>query len=425
MDILQETICRVKDTGNGAGPLWCYGSTSIMRLGNTVVAAVPANDENVKPLADRHIEIYAKTGGDPWRMLWRDERFTREPAPLARRDDKSFWITLNPSAKDVPPGEGIWYGPAVPTLGLFLLDKGAPVLEKLPLGDFRFIDHSYRGLAVDRDTGDLFITWQHVEGEGKFRYFLCTKDKDITGPLEFPVRACYHNLAVRDGKAYALAVSDIKEPVAEWAAYKRSVTGREWDYDFRNLYFTCCDDISKGEFAPVMTVDSREETCGLIRNLDMYVSDDGICYILYQAKRVWHDFMRERFFPDTKFDTACYLCAVKDGEVLWRKVLDMEHEMPDGKNTDASYCAAFFQQADGSMGILLSKTNGNGTGLPDGWYISRPASEGNEGFRKLDISCPPGQFHTARPRCGAAPSDMVDVLTMDGEDIVYIRISMR
>lgn len=425
MKIWQETICRVRDTKNGASPLWCYGSTAIMRLGDKVVATVPANDNNVLPLADRHIELYAKTGDGPWQKIWHDMRFTREPAPILRRDDQSIWISLNPSEKDVPIGQGIEYGPAIPTLALFDLTKqGEPTLERLPLGDYYFMDHSYRGMAIDRQTGDLFITWQYVEGEGKHCFLLRTPKGDVTEKLEFPVRACYHNLAVKDKKAYVLAISDICEPVAEWAEYKYAKTGVRWDYDFRNLYFTYCNDITTGEFAPAALIDSREETCGQIRNLDLFVADSGVCYLVYEAKRIWHDFMRDRFFPEVRFDTVLTLCAVKDGNVLWRKELDAERETDDRQNTKASYSVAFFQRADGSLGLLFNKTGSNGTGMADGWYLSRGelAEHGNPAFSRLDVSCPPNGFHTARPRCGALPSDVLDVLTVDGEDVVYLRI---
>lgn len=46
--------------------------------------------------------------------------------------------------------------------------------------------------------------------------------------------------AARERAAYVMAVDDIVEPNPAWREHKRSVTGREWDYDFRQISSQGC-----------------------------------------------------------------------------------------------------------------------------------------------------------------------------------------
>ena len=59
-------------------------------------------------------------------------------------------------------------------------------------------------------------------------------------------------------------VSDIVEPYPEWRAYKKQLTGKEWDYDFRRLFYTWTPDITREKFRHWVEVASRDKTCGWI-----------------------------------------------------------------------------------------------------------------------------------------------------------------
>ena len=51
-----------------------------------------------------------------------------------------------------------------------------------------------------------------------------------------PIRVCYPNVMLKDRAVYFCGVSDIIEPKKEWRKFKRELTGKEWDYDFRRLF---------------------------------------------------------------------------------------------------------------------------------------------------------------------------------------------
>ncbi|MGQ9904728.1 MAG: hypothetical protein ACUVRU_10510, partial [Anaerolineae bacterium] len=101
-----------------------------------------------------------------------------------------------------------------------------------------------------------------------------------SGMIRFPLRACYPQVALVNRAAYVMAVSDIVEPNVEWRAHKKRITGNDWDYDFRQLYFTWSPDIVTTPFSPILTVASVDETCGHIRNLDLWIGPDGDAHLL-------------------------------------------------------------------------------------------------------------------------------------------------
>jgi len=72
-----------------------------------------------------------------------------------------------------------------------------------------------------------------------------------------------------------MAIGDIVEPVEEWRKLKFEKLKRKWDYVFRRLFYTFTDDIRTTGFRPPIEIDTVEETCGYIRNLDMYIDGTG------------------------------------------------------------------------------------------------------------------------------------------------------
>lgn len=428
MKITEEKVCDYRHTQNGADPMWCFGSTAVMRLCGEVFCTVPQAGFGVLPLSDRHIELYRRRSGGSFELVWRDRRFTREPAPLLRRDDRTLYMTANPVVRDFAEGEGEHYCESEPLLYAFDTTAGtfAPEISHIEWdrSDYRFIDHSYRGCAIDGETGSLFLTQQYIT-DGNGAHCFAARDAHgrwaAGGKLDFPVRACYHNLALRGGTAHVLAISDIHEPVSAWADYKLEKTGNRWDYDFRTLYYKTADNLLTGGFSDTVTVDSREDTCGLIRNHDLHTDAGGVCHIIYSARRIWHDFMRDRFFPEVRFDVSLEYRAVRSGRVVASRTLDRETEGPDGRNVSAAYCAAFHELPDGSTVILANKNGSNGSGtLSEGWHLL----DLDGGDRRLPMALPPLLFHTARPRCGCAPSQTIDVFLRTDDEIRYAEIDL-
>ena len=143
--------------------------------------------------------------------------------------------------------------------------------------------------------------------------------------LPEPIRVCYTTVAIADKKIFFCGVSDIVEPNPQWAEFKRELTGRAWDYDFRRLFFTWTNDITTEEFQPWVEISSRETTCGWMMPCDLYVAPDGIIHLLW-SERAIDTRLRERFFPDAKQSEALCHAIVREGKVLKRSNVMIRHE---------------------------------------------------------------------------------------------------
>lgn len=53
-------------------------------------------------------------------------------------------------------------------------------------------------------TGDQYVAYRDRQGKWHAR-----------GKITFPIRACYPQVALRDGSAHVVAIGDIVEPVGE------------------------------------------------------------------------------------------------------------------------------------------------------------------------------------------------------------------
>lgn len=87
-----------------------------------------------------------------------------------------------------------------------------------------------------------------------------------------PVRICYPNVAVHDRAVHFFGVSDIIEPYKAWRDFKRELTGQQWDYDFRRLFYTWTRDITKEPFNKWVEIASRDKTCGRVFPGDLWLA---------------------------------------------------------------------------------------------------------------------------------------------------------
>ena len=117
------------------------------------------------------------------------------------------------------------------------------------------------------------------------------------------------------GKAFiSAAVSDIIEPYTKWREYKKKLTGRDWDYDFRRLFYTWCDDVTTGQFHDWVEISSRDKTCGWIFPNDVYLSPTGDCFVLWNERAI-DERLREAFYPDAKQRQSLELAVLHDGAI--------------------------------------------------------------------------------------------------------------
>src|ERR1043166_2523479 len=148
--VAEENVYSYEPADNGAGPLWCHGSTCLARSGDTVFASGLETLKDAKPLNNCRWVLFAR-GVEGWKRIpTSDMGRTREPSPLAVFDDGRVFLSGNPT---LLTNRETYSGPARPELLEFStthpeagFKRLLPVWEGTP----EFTEHSYRSLAADR-----------------------------------------------------------------------------------------------------------------------------------------------------------------------------------------------------------------------------------------------------------------------------------
>lgn len=430
MNTFVEKIADVPEWDNGSNPLWGRTSSIIARIGDDVVVSLPVLNDKLTNLSRLNPALYVKTGDKPFRQVYYDaEHFTREPMPLIRRKDGSLTMTMNPML-GVPRYDGPRCGdPSRPEMLHFAPQEDyRPMVREIPIWPeaLNFTEHSYRSSVIDTETDELLLVNQFVEdGQGKFAWTYYNGNGEYVrgGRLTFPVRACYGAISLKAKQAHMIAVSDIVEPNPLWKQHKFDHTQRQWDYDFRMLLYKHNRDVSNEAFSDTVCIASRDETCGHIMPKDVFVDRDNICHVLYTTKNIWHESMRDAFFPHVPFDSALEYAAIQDGSVICRRVLDCDREDKNGGYVSTAYSGAFHEGTDGSMYVLFSKWDAPGHALHrDGYYLF-PMEEGGE-CQAVALNVPAAEFCLAGTRSGNLPGDTIDAFILAQQEAYYARIDL-
>lgn len=418
---------------NGAGPLWCAGSTCLVRMGGRVFASGLETIADAKPLHNCRWLLFA-LGADGREQLLADPvGRTREPAPLAAFHDGRFFLSANPT---LTPDS--YSGPARPEILQFdASDPRRPSATLLPgwRGQPAFTEHSYRSFAADGERGELVLFQNIGYGHAEWAFRNRQGDWTAAGQLKWPwgaeyakpqpIRVCYPNVALRNRAVHFCGVSDIVEPNLEWRAFKKELTGREWDYDFRRLFYTWTPDITGGEFKPWLEIASREATCGWIMPGDLWIDGAGDVHLVW-SERVIDERLRERFFPDAKQSHAVNYAVVRDGEVLLRRTVAIAEE---GGSRETPGGPRFQPTPDGRLFVVfyVSGADPAGKAVSENRVVEvRPGGEIGEA-RVLPLSKPFSQFFTATVRAGSPPSNTLDMLgqpASGGHVIRYARVRL-
>src|SRR6266545_2556365 len=93
----EEDVYTYEPANNGAGPLWCSGSTCLVRIGDDIFASGLETLKDCKPLNNCRWTLFKRESGG-WK-LWRadDAGRTREPCPLAAFPDGRLFLSGNPT----------------------------------------------------------------------------------------------------------------------------------------------------------------------------------------------------------------------------------------------------------------------------------------------------------------------------------------
>jgi len=115
-----------------------------------------------------------------------------------------------------------------------------------------------------------------------------------------------------------MAIGDIVEPVEEWRKLKFEKLNRKWDYVFRRLFYTWTPNIKNASFSVPIEIDTVEETCGHINNLDLYIDKAGAAHLLYLKRPHQYAFIRDKYFPGEDMTAELEYVVVKAGKVVSR-----------------------------------------------------------------------------------------------------------
>ncbi|MCX8107551.1 MAG: hypothetical protein N3G20_01970, partial [Verrucomicrobiae bacterium] len=227
---VEETVYQFQPANNGAGPMWCHGSTCIVRVKDRVVASGLETLTKLPPLNNCRWTLWQKEIGQ-WQQACSDPAGrTREPCPLAvLPKENHVFLSSNPTLEPAGKPGG---GPARPEIWRFRLpDLAKPEAVITPEWDGSpgFTEHSYRSFAADGTAGEL-ILFQNI---GYTHAEYCCMDNSgrriASGKLKWPwgaeydtpqpIRVCYPNVALVNRSVHFVGISDIVEPYRAWREF--------------------------------------------------------------------------------------------------------------------------------------------------------------------------------------------------------------
>lgn len=425
--VREETVEFCLTPGNGAGPLWCYGSPLLFRDGEDVFVSVMETGEGVEPLCNTRWRVFHRDEKNGWEPIRAAEDFRlREPSPLVGVPNGPVFLSITPSIE--PPGTH--YGRCEPQLLVFDpkdLTRAPKVEPPKWEGNPSFTDHSYRGVASDGETGE--VLWLNIDAQTSIQQVShrdAAGNWTYLGGIEFPIRSCYPQVALRGGAAHVLAIGDIVEPTPEWRAYKKEQTGRDWDFVFRRLFYTHTSKLSDRPFAEPLEVDTVESTGGYIANLDLWIGPDGAAHLLYLKTNIQHGFIRDRYFPGAPILSSLEYTMIKEGRVMSRHRLLLGGEIESGASPGYG---RFHATPDGTLWAVNSATVRKEEGKQERRLLLIPVWPQYEPERTVEIELaqPFSTFFTATERGGSLPSYTLDLFGVgnDGEVLQYARVDLK
>jgi hypothetical protein len=415
---VEEEVYRFVPPDNGAGPMWCSGSTCLARDGERVFAAGLETIPTAKPLNNVRWLLFERDARGWHSVLADPTGRTREPSPVAIFPGSHLLLSTNPT---LDPDPAAYAGPAQPEILQFTLsDLRAPFQRSRPgwADHPQFSEHSYRSLAVDGPRQELIllqnIGYTHAEWAFRDRAGNWPAAGQLHWPADStqdppqPIRICYPNVALRDRAVYFCGVSDILEPNPAWRAYKKELTGRDWDYDFRRLFFTWSPDLTREGFRPWVEIASREETCGWVSPGDLWVAPDSAIHLVW-IERAIDERLRPRFFPDARQSHQLNYAIVRDGRIALKRTLV---EAREGGSAEIPASPRFHITPTNRLFVIcyISGTSPAGTAVSENRIFKLHANDEPGRVSVIPFRQPFTTFFTATPRAGSMPTAYLDLL---------------
>lgn len=414
----EEIITEFDGTSEMPGPLWAYGSSSIVRVRDVVFVAAQTADLKSSSLCNTKWQLFYRNQEGPWSVLIAGEQFSeREPCPIAALRDGRILIHENPPIgirSTLSNGKITHY--CNPRLQVVLPSQKVKAGVFFPNWDkkYPFTEHSYRGIGTDLKN-DLILVF-NINGYKGYAWTLLNAQGSTvsSGHIPFPTRGAYPQVASRDSFAAVLCVSDIYEPNLSWREFKFRTTQRAWDYTFRQLFFSYTDNVLSRSFSPVLTIASNDETCGHIRNMDMWIGDDNTVHILYIDRNIWQTLIRDRFFSGTPIVVRLNYCQIRDGNVVLRRTLlettegsaDAKENRFVGYEQPMPNCARFHSTDGHNLYVILHTSSY----FEEGLFVTQVHPKVSDHLHKIDCEYPLQSFVIANMRNGTEPSNRIDLL---------------
>jgi len=430
---VEEDVYRYEPADNGAGPLWCQGSTCLVRAGDELFASGLETIKGAKPLNNCRWMLFHR-GESGWQKTLSDPSGrTREPCPMAGFPEGRLFLSVNPTLNVDP---NTYSGPARPEILQFAARAaGKPEQTLLPLwsGKPKFSEHSYRSFAADGPNREMILLqnigythaeWSFFDREGRWSAQSQLKwpwGADYVKPE--PIRTCYPNVALKNREVHFCGVSDIIEPNPEWRAFKKQLTGRDWDYDFRRLFYTWSPDITTGKFEPWVEIASREKTCGWINPGDLWAAPTGDVHLLW-TERALDERLRPKFFPDEKQSYSLNYAVLRKGKVVSRRTLLVAEE---GKSNESPGRGRFQITPDNRLFVFfyVSGSDASGKHISEDRLLEILPDGSASNSAPVPLKKPFTDFFTTTIRAGSPPSKTLELLgTRQGSNatISYARI---
>jgi hypothetical protein len=299
-----------------------------------------------------------------------------------------------------------------------------------------FTEHSYRSFAADGPGRELILfqnilythaEWTFRDSAGQWAAkgrLIWPAGTDYPKPE--PIRVCYPDVALKGRAVHFCGVSDIVEPYPEWRAFKKQLTGQEWDYDFRRLFYTWTPDITRERFRDWVEIASRDKTCGGVSPGDLWVAPDGAAHIVW-TERALDERLRQKFFPEAKQSHTLNYAVIRDGKVVLRRTLLAAEE---GKANEVASAARFQVTPDHRLFVIFYVQGTRSDGKPVSENRVLEISAGGEPGPAAPIGFqqPFNSYFTATVRGGSPPSDTLEMLgqrASAGLTISYARVKLQ